>query len=222
MTTLIVNLTENATGHSSSYPAANGEVRDYSSFCTKAHEKGILVTAYCDLLALVLLKEPAAWCRHRSRYCSKIQTPNGLRGPTAGYIATSDAFKRNIPGRIVGISVDRHGNPAVRLALQTREQHIKERATSNICTATALMATMSGMFAVYHGPEGIRGIAKNAYGYAHAVADVLRKNGYKLAAENFFDTIEIIGAEGIEFDPEQINSRAERGINFCTTPPTTP
>jgi len=202
------------------YPAANGEVRDYSSFCTKAHEKGILVTAYCDLLALVLLKEPAAWGADIAvGTAQRFGLPMGFGGPTAGYIATSDAFKRNIPGRIVGISVDRHGNPAVRLALQTREQHIKrERATSNICTATALMATMSGMFAVYHGPEGIRGIAKNAYGYAHAVADVLRKNGYKLAAENFFDTIEIIGAEGIEFDPEQINSRAEEaGINFCYT-----
>jgi len=202
------------------YPAANGEVRDYSSFCAKAHEKGILVTAYCDLLALALLKEPAAWGADIAvGTAQRFGLPMGFGGPTAGYIATSDAFKRNIPGRIVGISVDRHGNPAVRLALQTREQHIKrERATSNICTATALMATMSGMFALYHGPKGIREIAMNAYGYAHAVADVLRKNGYKLAAENFFDTIEIIGAEGIEFDPAQINFRTEEaGINFCYT-----
>jgi len=108
------------------YPAANGEVRDYSSFCAKAHEKGILVTAYCDLLALALLKEPAAWGADIAvGTAQRFGLPMGFGGPTAGYIATSDAFKRNIPGRIVGISVDRHGNPAVRLALQTREQHIK-------------------------------------------------------------------------------------------------
>ena len=202
------------------YPAANGEVRDYSSFCSKAHERGILVTAYCDLLALAVLKEPAAWGADIAvGTAQRFGLPMGFGGPTAGFIATSDAFKRNLPGRIVGISVDRHGNPAVRLALQTREQHIKrERATSNICTATALMATMSGMFALYHGPKGIRKIAMNAYRHAHAVADTLRKNGYRLAAKNFFDTIEIIGAEGIEFDPAEINSRAEEaGINFCYT-----
>jgi len=202
------------------YPAANGEVRDYSSFCTKAHENGILVTAYCDLLALALLKEPAAWGADIAvGTAQRFGLPMGFGGPTAGFMATSDAFKRNLPGRIVGISVDRHGNSAVRLALQTREQHIKrERATSNICTATALMATMTGMFALYHGPKGIREIALNAYKYAHAVADKLRKGGYRLAAENFFDTIEIIGAEGIEFDPAIINSRAEEaGLNFCYT-----
>jgi len=206
------------------YPAANGEVRDYSSFCAKAHENGILVTAYCDLLALALLKEPAAWGADIAvGTAQRFGLPMGFGGPTAGFMATSDAFKRNLPGRIVGISVDRHGNSAVRLALQTREQHIKrERATSNICTATALMATMTGMFALYHGPQGIREIALNAYKYAHAVADKLRKGGYRLAAENFFDTIEIIGAEGIELILQSLIPERKRRVSTSATLPTTP
>ncbi len=194
------------------YPAANGEVCDYSDFCAKAHEKGILVTAYCDLLALALLKEPAAWGADiATGSAQRFGLPMGFGGPTAGYMATKDSFRRNLPGRIIGLSVDRMGKKAVRLALQTREQHIKrEKATSNICTATALMATMTGMFAVYHGSKGIEEIAFNAYGFAHAVASVLKNSGYKLACDNFFDTIRVI-----DVDAAAVRTRAKSaGINF--------
>ncbi|MBQ7575868.1 MAG: aminomethyl-transferring glycine dehydrogenase [Bacteroidales bacterium] len=197
------------------YPAADGEVRDYSAFCAKAHAAGALVAADCDLLALAILKEPAAWgadivCGSAQRF----GLPMGFGGPVAGFMACSDQYKRNLPGRIIGISVDRLGNKGYRLALQTREQHIKrERATSNICTATALLASMTGMFAVWHGPKGITEIAMNAYGFAHAVASKLKEAGYKLTNENFFDTIEVCGA-----DVEKIRAKAiAAGINFFYT-----
>ena len=145
------------------YPAADGEVRDYTAFCEAArdytafceaaHKAGMLVAAHCDLLALAIMKEPAAWGADVAvGTAQRFGLGMGYGGPTAGWMATRDQYKRNIPGRIIGVSVDRLGKPAFRLALQTREQHIKrEKATSNICTATALMAVMSGMYAAYHG-----------------------------------------------------------------------
>ena len=194
------------------YPAADGEVRDYTDFCAKAHAAGCLVAAWCDLLALAVLKEPAAWgadiaCGTAQRF----GLPMGFGGPTAGWMACADKYKRNLPGRIIGISVGRLGERAVRLALQTREQHIKrEKATSNICTATALMATMTGMFAVWHGPQGITEIAMNACGYAHVVAAKLKEAGYKLAAENFLDTIRVC-----DVDAAAIREKAlALGFNF--------
>jgi len=194
------------------YPAANGEVRDYSDFCAKAHSSGVMVSAYCDLLSLALFKEPAAWGADMA--CGTAQRfglPMGFGGPTAGFLACADQFKRNLPGRIIGISVDRLGNKAYRLALQTREQHIKrEKATSNICTATALMATMSGMFAAWHGADGIREIALNAFNQAHFVAATLKKAGYNLACDNFFDTLMVIGVDG-----KTIREKAvAKSINF--------
>ena len=202
------------------YPAANGEVRDYASFCDKIHASGGLVTAYCDLLALALLKEPAAWGADVAvGSAQRFGLPMGFGGPTAGFMATKEAYKRHIPGRIIGISVDRLGGKAYRLALQTREQHIKrEKATSNVCTATALMATMSGMYAVYHGPQGIRDIAGRVAHYAKTVAAFLEESGYLLSAGHFFDTIEICGKDGKPLDIAQIRTRAlERGYNFCYT-----
>lgn len=194
------------------YPAADGEVRDYTAFCEAAHKAGMLVAAHCDLLALAIMKEPAAWGADVAvGTAQRFGLGMGYGGPTAGWMATRDQYKRNIPGRIIGVSIDRLGKPAYRLALQTREQHIKrEKATSNICTATALMAVMSGMYAAYHGPEGIREIAMHAFNYAHAMADLLRKGGYTLANENFFDTIRILDANAGE-----IREKAEAaGINF--------
>ena len=195
------------------YPAADGSVRDYTDFCTRAHEAGCLVSAWCDLLSLSILKEPAAWgadiaCGTAQRF----GLPMGFGGPTAGWMACADRYKRNLPGRIIGISVGRLGERAVRLALQTREQHIKrEKATSNICTATALMATMTGMFAIWHGPEGIAGIAMNAWKYAHAVAERLKEAGYRLASEQFFDTIRVV-----DVDAEDLRKKAlAAGFNFC-------
>lgn len=206
------NFNEKFYGAMVQYPAADGEVRDYAAFCDKAHAAGGLVTAYCDLLSLAVLKEPAAWgadCAVGS--AQRFGLPMGFGGPTAGFMATKDAYKRQIPGRIIGISVDRLGNSGYRLALQTREQHIKrEKATSNVCTATALMATMSGMFAVYHGPDGIKDIAERTSKYAHAIASFLTKGGFKLAHDKFFDTIEITGVKAAE-----IKTKAEAvGVNF--------
>ncbi|MFA7116305.1 MAG: aminomethyl-transferring glycine dehydrogenase [Bacteroidales bacterium] len=194
------------------YPAGNGEVNDYTEFCEIAHKSNILIAAYCDLLSLALLKEPTAWGADAAIGTSqRFGLPMGFGGPTAGWMSTSEKYKRNIPGRIIGISQDRLGNEGFRLALQTREQHIKrEKATSNVCTATALMAIMSGFYAAYHGQKGIKEIAINSYKYAHITADLLKKNGYRLATDNFFDTIRIEGA-----NIKDIKKKAEaKKINF--------
>ena len=192
------------------YPAANGEVRDYTRFCEKVHASGGLVAAYCDLLALAVLKEPAAWGADVAvGSAQRFGLPMGFGGPTAGFMATKTEYKRQLPGRIIGISVDRLGGKAYRLALQTREQHIKrEKATSNICTATALMATMSGMYAVYHGPEGIGEIAGRVARYARTISAFLKESGYELASEHIFDTVEVKGKEGKPIDIEQIRAKA--------------
>jgi glycine dehydrogenase len=175
------------------YPGANGEVCDYKRFCAQAHEKEILVTAAADILSLALLTPPGEWGADIAvGSAQRFGIPLGFGGPSAGYMATKNTFKRNMPGRIIGVSIDRRGQTALRMALQTREQHIKrEKATSNICTAQALLATMSGMYAVYHGREGIEQIALNAHLYACQVARDLKQAGYKLSADNFFDTIEV-------------------------------
>jgi len=194
------------------YPAANGAVEDYSSFCETAHSKGILVTAVTDLLALCLLKEPAAWGADIAvGTAQRFGLPMGFGGPTAGFMATRDEYKRNMPGRIIGVSVDRLGKPALRMALQTREQHIKrEKATSNICTATALMASMTGMYAVYHGPHGLRSIAARVHAYAKSVAGELTKNGFKLTTDKFFDTIQVTGVDAGAIKAAALNT----GFNF--------
>lgn len=194
------------------FPAADGSVRDYSEFCAKAHESNILVAADCDLLALALYKEPAAWGADMAiGTAQRFGLPMGFGGPTAGWMATKMDYKRNIPGRIIGISVDRLGNKALRLALQTREQHIKrEKATSNICTATALMAVMTGMYAAYHGKDGIRDIAQSAYKYAHVAAEKLREAGFKVSNEHFFDTIRVEGINAAEIREKALAA----GFNF--------
>ncbi|MFA6758336.1 MAG: aminomethyl-transferring glycine dehydrogenase [Bacteroidales bacterium] len=194
------------------YPAANGEVCDYSAFCEKAKSKGVLVTAVTDLMALTVLKEPAAWGADIAvGTAQRFGLPMGFGGPTTGFMATHDKYKRNMPGRIIGVSVDRLGNPALRMALQTREQHIKrEKATSNICTASALMAVMSGMYAVYHGPEGLIDIANDIHKYAYVTASLLSKNGFELTTQNFFDTIEINNVKASQIKEKAI----KKGYNF--------
>lgn len=188
------------------YPAANGEVRDYAEFTAKAHEKEILVTASVDIMALALLKSPGEWGADIVvGSTQRFGIPMGYGGPSAGYMATKDAYKRSMPGRIIGVSVDRLGNKALRMALQTREQHIKrDKATSNICTAQALLATMAGMYAVYHGPEGVKGIASNIHAYTHALAESLEKMGYTLASKCYFDTLEVTA------DAEKVRKIAEK------------
>lgn len=193
------------------YPAATGEVRDYAAFTATCHEKEILVAAAVDILSLALIKSPAEWGADIVvGSTQRFGIPMGFGGPHAGYLATKEAYKRTMPGRIIGVSVDRLGNKALRMSLQTREQHIKrDKATSNICTAQALLATMAGMFAVYHGPEGIRRIALNAHAHAAATAAALDELGYAVLSENFFDTIEV------EADAEIIMALTDEiGINL--------
>ena len=193
------------------YPAANGDVRNYAPFVEKAHGGGALVTAVSDLMSLVMLEAPGEWGADIAvGGTQRMGTPMGFGGPCAGYMATREAFKRNMPGRIIGVSVDRLGNKALRMALQMREQHIKrERATSNICTATALMASMVGFYAVYHGPEGLRRIARHIYSHTCAVADALKAMGYALASERYFDTLQVDAEVAVV---QQLS--LERGINF--------
>ena len=193
------------------YPAADGHVRDYAAFAAAAHAKGALVTAVADLLSLALLKAPCEWGADIAVGSSqRLGTPMGFGGPSAGYMTTREAYKRNMPGRIIGVSVDRLGRKALRMSLQMREQHIKrEKATSNICTASALMASMTGFYCVYNGPEGLRRAAETAHGAAAAVARGLEALDYKLAHRSFFDTLEV------EAEAAVIQSLAlESGINF--------
>ena len=193
------------------YPAADGAVRDYGAFVEAAHAREVKVTAVADLLALALLKAPGEWgadiCVGSAQ---RLGTPMGFGGPHAGYMATREAYKRQMPGRIIGVSVDRLGNRALRMALQMREQHIKrERATSNICTASALMASMAGFYCVYNGPEGLRRAAETAHDAAARVAAALEAMDYALASRSFFDTLEV------EAEAAVVQSLAlESGFNF--------
>jgi glycine dehydrogenase len=179
------------------YPAANGELRDYSNFCSATHDREILVCVCADILSLSMLKAPGEFGADIAvGSTQRFGIPMGYGGPSAAYMATRDEYKRNMPGRIIGISIDRHGNRALRMSLQTREQHIKrEKATSNICTSQALMATLAGMYAVYHGQQGIKQIASHTHNCATALAAKLENMGYSLASKHFFDTIEIINAD---------------------------
>lgn len=193
------------------YPAADGAVRDYAAFAAAAHTKGAMVTAVADLLSLALLKAPGEWGADIAvGTTQRLGTPMGFGGPSAGYMTTREAFKRNMPGRIIGVSVDRLGNRALRMALQMREQHIKrERATSNICTASALMASMVGFYCVYNGPEGLRRAAHTAHEAALTVARALEGMDCKLTNNVFFDTLEVAAEAAV------VQSLAlEAGINF--------
>lgn len=173
------------------YPNQFGEAQDWSVFIAACHAKGIFVGMATDLMALALMKTPGemgADCAFGS--AQRFGIPMGFGGPAAGFFAFTDAFKRAFPGRIIGWSVDAKGNPALRMALGMREQHIKrDKATSNICTASALVANMSGFYAVWHGPEGICRIAANIHGMAHKLAGELEQYGYKQHNRAFFDTL---------------------------------
>jgi len=184
------------------YPTARGEVRDYSQMVEKAHAAGALVAVGADLMSLALLTPPGEWGADIVFGSNqRFGLPMSYGGPHAGFFATRDELKRNMPGRIIGVSIDMQGNQALRMALQTREQHIKrERATSNICTAQALLATMSGMYAQYHGPEGIRRIAMHIYTSACTLADALKALGYTISHDQFFDTIRVQAVTGVTAD----------------------
>ena len=194
------------------YPAASGQIRDYREFTERAHSAGALVGVAADLMSLAMLVPPGEWNADVVVGSNqRFGLPMSYGGPHAGYFATRDELKRNMPGRIIGVSIDAQGNRALRMALQTREQHIKrERATSNICTAQALLATMSGMYAQYHGPEGLKKIATHINNAACTISSSLEKLGYDLLNDTFFDTIRVRvnNAEKIKKLSE------EAGINF--------
>ena len=175
------------------YPNADGSIEDYQKFIGRAQENGTKVAVAADLMSLVLLTPPGEWGADVVFGSSqRFGIPMFYGGPSAAYFATKDEYKRAIPGRIIGISKDAYGHPAYRLALQTREQHIKrEKATSNICTAQALLATMAGFYAVYHGAEGLKNIASRIHATAGFVAKELEKLGYKQLNKDFFDTLKI-------------------------------
>ena len=196
------------------YPQTDGLVCSYQKFCDHAHEHGVMFVASADLQALAMLESPGSWGADVAVGTSqRLGVPLGFGGPHAGYMATKDEFKREIPGRIVGISRDVDGKLAYRLALQTREQHIKrERATSNICTAQVLLAIISGMYAVYHGPRGLRKISERIHAQTCLLASALRQAGIALKHSTFFDTISTVP---LGHKAAEVRTRAESAnINF--------
>ncbi len=184
------------------YPAASGEIKDYKAFVEDAHSVEAMVGVAADILSLVKLTPPGEWGADIVLGSTqRLGIPIGFGGPHAAYFATHEKFKRTIPGRIIGVSKDVNGKLALRMALQTREQHIKrEKATSNICTAQALLATMAGMYAVYHGPEGLRRISSHIHNYAGLVSDKLTALGYTQNNANYFDTLEIALPNGVSVE----------------------
>ena len=188
-----VELNESMFGAIVQYPAGKGAVYNYSDFASKAHEKGIKLTVVADIMALAILSPPGEWGADIVvGSTQRFGIPMGFGGPHAAYFATKEEYKRSIPGRIIGVTIDSAGNYALRMALQTREQHIRrDKATSNICTAQALLAIMSGMYAIYHGPAGIRLIAERIHGLTVLLALALERLGYRQENEFFFDTVKV-------------------------------
>ncbi|MBI1287455.1 MAG: aminomethyl-transferring glycine dehydrogenase [Flavobacteriales bacterium] len=210
-----VHLSDEFFGALLQYPSVHGEVKDLSEFVEKVHGVGASVAVAADLMSLLLLKSPGSWGADVVvGNTQRFGVPLGYGGPHAAFFATKEEFKRHIPGRIIGVSVDSQGNPALRMALQTREQHIKrDRATSNICTAQALLAIMASMYAVYHGPIGLRNIATNIHRKTAVLASKLKRLSYELKSDVFFDTIKVMPPTGVTVT--EVKEVAEKeGVNF--------
>ncbi len=202
---------ENVFGALVQYPASDGAVYDYAEFCRQAHDAYAYVAVAADVLSLAVLEAPAVFDADAViGSTQRLGVPLGYGGPHAAYFATRSRFKRNVPGRIIGVSVDEDGSPALRMALQMREQHIKRaRATSNICTAQVLLAIIAGAYAIYHGPEGLRKIAERVHGLARLLGQGLRRLGFEIRHKHYFDTLSVAGL------PQNIRGIALRkGVNL--------
>tara|TARA_B100000809_G_scaffold49621_1_gene44608 strand:- start:31432 stop:34278 length:2847 start_codon:yes stop_codon:yes gene_type:complete len=210
-----IQFTDNFFGTLIQYPGKNGRVLDYSKFVKSANEKEVRVAVAADLLSLAILTPPGEWGADIVLGTTqRFGIPLGYGGPHAAYFATKQVYKRNIPGRIIGVTKDANGNRALRMALQTREQHIKrEKATSNICTAQVLLAVMAGMYGVFHGPSGLKYIANKIHQLTYTLHDELTKLGILQINDTFFDTLNVVisDAEKVKFNAELLN------VNFFYT-----